>query len=386
MFDLERAPNELSRLFQQLQEWTIQDISRRITKAGQYTSTAEYMLAQGSEFRLFDENLQEQIQITLRLAEEETRKLNEKTLNSRSLFDKRVFAAHGMLYTPAEQNFLLHRMIDNFYRQTNGTFVNLTRSMGFAVQTPVGVRFKPIAQFYQQELDLALTKVYSGLDTLPNAVKTATNTMANSGLRAVDYATGHGNRIDVAARRAVLSGLRDVTNTQSEYNAGVLGTTVYEISWHGGHRPSHGWGGMRYDTTGRYYPTPDELFAQNGGGTPDDYNCYHILYATFADVPPNYSSKQLVEMEEKENALRNFEGVSYTAYEARQQQRKFERAMRTQRSKIAGLKGGNQQDYEIKEAITAAKSKYRQQRSKYKEFNAAVGLRSEYDRVYTGAV
>ena len=55
--------------------------------------------------------------------------------------------------------------------------------------------------------------------------------MTNSGIRTVDYATGHSNRIEVAARRAVMTGISQLTGKISEYNAQKLGTEYFEVAW-----------------------------------------------------------------------------------------------------------------------------------------------------------
>ncbi len=63
--------------------------------------------------------------------------------------------------------------------------------------------------------------------------------LTNSGLRSVDYATGWSNRVDVAARRAVMTGLSQLTAKGNDDNAKSLGTNTFEVSWHSGARPSH---------------------------------------------------------------------------------------------------------------------------------------------------
>ena len=56
--------------------------------------------------------------------------------------------------------------------------------------------------------------------------------------------------------------------------------------------------------------------------------------------------------------------------------------MRLTRSTIAGYEGGELPEEDLKEA----KILYKQQRKIYKDFSEAMGLRTEFDRVYTGMV
>jgi len=386
LFDIEVAPSEIVQLLQRLQNWTISDIARRIRKNGYITSSAEYRLTQASEVRLFDVSFREELRKILGITNQQIDALFAEAAQAGYIYDKRVFQEHGIAYIPFSENYALQRLIRTISEQTQGQMINMTRSLGFAVKTPLGLVFKPVAKFYQEELDLAMTKILTGTETADQAIRQAVKKMTESGLRTVDYSTGHSDRIDVAARRAVMSGLRDATNAQSEFNAQQMSLTTFELSWHGGHRPNHRWGGRRYDTTGRLYPVERRLYELYPGpdgsvGTPEDFNCYHIKYAVFPDTPPTYSDEQLRAMEAKELEVRVFQDKAYNSWEARKMQRKMERAMRLSRSKIAGYEGGM-----LPEELWEAKTKYTLQRSLYKNFSEAMDIPTEFNRVYTGTV
>lgn len=63
--------------------------------------------------------------------------------------------------------------------------------------------------------------------------------MTASGLRTVDYASGYSNRVDVAVRQALLTGMGQLTGQISRMNGQALGTDKYEVDWHPGARPDH---------------------------------------------------------------------------------------------------------------------------------------------------
>ena len=63
--------------------------------------------------------------------------------------------------------------------------------------------------------------------------------LTNSGLRQIEYSSGYANRIEVAARRAVMTGLTQLSGKIAEYNAEKLGTEYLEVEWHAGARPTH---------------------------------------------------------------------------------------------------------------------------------------------------
>lgn len=95
--------------------------------------------------------------------------------------------------------------------------------------------------------------------------------MTNSGVRWIEYESGWHNRITVAARGAVMTGVSQLTGKISEMNAEKLGTEYFEIDWHAGARPSHAeWQGKVW--------SKEELVTVCGLGTVtglNGANCYH---------------------------------------------------------------------------------------------------------------
>ena len=63
--------------------------------------------------------------------------------------------------------------------------------------------------------------------------------MTSSGVRVVDYASGRSDRIEVAARRAVMTGVAQMTSKIVEKSMEELKTEYVEVDWHMGSRPSH---------------------------------------------------------------------------------------------------------------------------------------------------
>ena len=54
--------------------------------------------------------------------------------------------------------------------------------------------------------------------------------MTNSGLRTIDYASGRTSRIEVAARRAIMTAVTQVTTKVTEQNMEKLHTDYVEVS------------------------------------------------------------------------------------------------------------------------------------------------------------
>jgi len=56
-----------------------------------------------------------------------------------------------------------------------------------------------LAEFYQQTLDAAMTDITSGMFDYNTVLKRTIDTLTNSGLRSVEYASGWSNRLEVDA-------------------------------------------------------------------------------------------------------------------------------------------------------------------------------------------
>lgn len=132
------------------------------------------------------------------------------------------------------------REIELIRKQMLDEYRNITRSLGFAVQTNGEIVFLPIAKAYQAVLDKAEMKVYSGGFTVQQALEDAVRELADSGIRTVDYASGWMNHADVAARRALITGLNQVTQKFSERAMEVLETDLVEVTAHRGARDKDG--------------------------------------------------------------------------------------------------------------------------------------------------
>ena len=199
--------------------------------------------------------------------------------------------------------------------------------------------------------------------------------LTNSGLRQIEYSSGYANRIEVAARRAVMTGLTQLSGKIAEYNAEKLGTEYFEVEWHAGARPTHTiWQGRVW--------SQQQLYDVCGLGTVTGLcgaNCYHTYFPFVPGVSVRaYTDDWLDEQNRKESEPTEFRGKEYTLYEAKQRQRQMETAMRAQREKVQLLqKGGADPD-----DVMLARCKYQGQLDEYARFSKKMGLKQERERIY----
>lgn len=124
--------------------------------------------------------------------------------------------------------------IDAIKAQCQREFGNITRSMGFLVDN--GRTMLTPAQCYQHCLDKATIKISSGAFNYNQAISEAVKELADSGLRVVNYESGHTDAIDTAARRAVMTAVNQLNQRYREQSMEYLGTDLIEVTAHLGAR------------------------------------------------------------------------------------------------------------------------------------------------------
>ena len=132
------------------------------------------------------------------------------------------------------------------YEQTRQTFRNITQSMAFLVDN--GRTLLAPARAYQWALDNAVLQVQSGAISYNQAIRYAVKQLADSGIRVADYESGHRDQIDVAVRRAVMSGVNALCQRYAEQSMEYLDTNLVEVSAHIGARNIDGPNGWEAHT------------------------------------------------------------------------------------------------------------------------------------------
>ena len=258
---LERYQIESGKLMAKMQKDIMDRIITGIRKSGEIKSSTDYLIFRATELGVSKKYIKEKIAESLDYTEEEIGKMYEQASKQTLSYDKSVYDMSDSNYIPYEENEAVQSIMKEVFLRTNGEMKNITQTLGFVTIKNGKTDFSELTDFYMEEMDNAFYSILDGTNTIDNAVREVTSKMARSGIRTIDYESGMTNRVDVAVRRNVMTGLSQMQEQITQHNAEELGTTVFEFSWHSGARPSHGWGGLRYDTTGTYYPTKEEVYA-----------------------------------------------------------------------------------------------------------------------------
>ena len=109
-----------------------------------------------------------------------------------------------------------------------------------------------------------------------------------------------------------------------------------------------------------------------------DY-CGHAAFPIIMGVSdPQYTEEELEQMRRENEEGVSYEGQHYTIYEATQQQRKFERAIRNQKRKILV-----DETLEDKEQLQTDQIRLVRLRQEYARFSKGVGLPMQHARMET---
>jgi hypothetical protein len=375
----EAIPIALEQIFDSLQMSIMTEIVRMLLEAAEIIPSTGYKMSRLYDLGTSKKRIKDIVARTLNLSDKEVENIFTNITESGYNEAESAFIEQGMEFIPYSENEPLQQFVRAVQEQTQNECKNITQSMGFAKRQPDGsLGFTPVADYYQETLDKAVTEIASGASDYNTVLEKTVTEMTNSGLRTVDYASGHSNRVTVAARRAVSTGLNQVVGKINEENAEKLGTNYFEVSWHSGARPSHQvWQGRVY--------SKEELESVCGLGTVTGLcgaNCYHSYSPfTLGITPRTYTDEQLDKMNAEENKPVEYNGKTYTKYEATQRQRRLETTMRAQRQKIKLLEEGGADE----QAIINARARYVKTSDEYVNFSKSVGISQQWDRVTVGS-
>lgn len=372
--EIEGIPLGIEKQFSELEQRIMEDIVRRIKINGEITRAADWQIHRLYELGVSKREIKKYIKNSLKLNSKEVNHIYKDVIRKGYERDSSIYKYKGKPMMPYEENTGLQQLITAVSAQTNGEFKNITGTLGFAKRENGRLKFTELSEYYQKTLDGAMLDITSGVFDYNTVLKRVTKELTNSGLRTVDYASGKSIRVESAARMAVMTGVSQVTAQINESNAKELDTEYFEVTWHGGARPSH------QEWQGKVY-SKKELETVCGLGAADGLcgcNCYHDYYPFFPGISErSYTDEELAKLNKEENTPVEYNGKSYTKYEATQRQRALERTMRAERQQIHLLQQGGASE----DDIILARGRYRATSSEYTRFSKAMKLPQQRERV-----
>lgn len=377
---LDALPEELAELFRALEITLLEEICSRLKAADELNEVTVQAIRALRSHGIDLKEIEKAVLETSGISKTKLDKLLDDVVErNQKYYTELINLAHitkpGKLVDDAE--------VAAIKKQTIDTFRNLTASMGFLVDA--GRTMLPPAKAYQWALDNAVMQVQSGAINYNQAIKTAVKQLADSGLKVVDYESGHRDHIDVAARRAVMTGVSQICAKYTEQSAEYLETPYFEVSAHSGARDKPGpspwsshknWQGKVYSVRdGDIYPSIYKVCGLGAVDGLEGANCRHRRFPWVEGVSERtYTEDQLKHIDDGLGCT--YDGKTYTAYEATQMQRRVEREIRKLKREKAAYKAAG-----LHEDETAVNIRLRRLNAKYKAFSAEAGLPEQPERM-----
>ena len=324
---LDKLPEPVIKLMSELQNEIISDICRRITKANYLTPTAEWQVYKANQLTLSAREVKRRIAAKLKVSEKQLKEIYTDAVRTAIKEDEVIYKAaiaEGILsdnYRDKLTNYTRSKAFSNVLKQglknTNGLMRNLTNSAAAAANRQLS-----------DALDLAFLKCANGAFTPAEAIFEAVKKLSSEGLKCVRYDSGKTDQLDVAVRRAVVTGIGKTCCDMQLGLAAEMDCGLVEVSSHLGARPSHAeWQGKIYSLTPNH-PKYPYFYEATGYGTGDGlggWNCRHSFFPYFEGLSlaanaPTFSNAE-----------------NLTEYNNTQTQRSLERSIRKSKRELAGI-------------------------------------------------
>ena len=364
---LDHAPDRLVLLLQQVEDDILRDVARRISKMDTMTPTANWQLWRYEQTEALRQDVVKKLARYTGKSEAEIRRLMQEAATRAMEAEDEIYYHYGKEPTPFADNATLQALLNAGYQQTAGTFHNLTATTANTVS----------GQF-EAALDRAHLKVSSGAFDYKSAIKSAVDSLADT-MKYVTYPTGHTDTLEVAARRAVLTGVNQTGAKLQVARADEMGVEFFETTAHSGARPSHAeWQGRQFhrggavDYMGKHYPDFEAATGYGTGAGLCGWNCRHTFFAIFPELgaPPAWTQESLEALIARDI---EYNGGRYTRYEISQMQRARERTVRKYKRRYLAEDAAGAD-------TTASAVKLRQARQELADFISATGSRANSAR------
>ena len=364
---LERAPDGLARLMEQLEDDILRDVARRIRKMDGLTETARWQLWRLSQVRALREDIVKLLARYSGRTEAELRQILQESGTAALETDDEIYRAAGLNPAPVDESPALINLLNAGYRQTRGTWRNLTATTANTVT----------GQF-EAALDRAWFQVSSGAFDYQTAIRRAVNDLAQH-MTYITYPSGHRDTLEVAARRAVLTGVNQTALRLQDARMEEMGCEFVETTAHHGARPEHArWQGRVFHVGGAVthqgvqYEDFQTATRYGEGDGLGGWNCSHNKFPFFPGLSRRaYTDEQLAQLNARDI---EYNGKKYTRYEISQMQRGLERRVRAAKKRYLA---------EDAAGLDTSKSamKLRQARERLAQFTRETGTQLDSSRV-----
>lgn len=321
---LSGVADEVIDVYSQVEQDIADDIVRRTLKMGYVTDTARWQYRKAQEFGYFQDDVAGILSRAGARSRRQIKLIMSQAATDSLAFDDAIYKHVGLsplpvAKSPALQALLLQgtdrtmRLISNFTKTTS--------TMSYEV--------------FGSILDRAYLQILSGAFSPQTAIYNAIRELSQKGITRIAYESAAGNvsydNIDVAVRRAVITGVNQSVSKLQLARAQELGGELVQVSSHSGARPTHAeWQGGIYCITGtkRGYANLVDVTGYGSGDGLCGWNCYHSFFPFFEGLSTSSFSRDPSADEGRDND---------DDYALSQKQRYYERQIRAAKREASTL-------------------------------------------------
>lgn len=370
---------------QDINTYVLKIIAERVNSIGKLLPTDIYKLERlyksGSDTRKINQELARLANLQVADIKQLIRTVAEDSyMDSKPYYDYR-----NKSFIPFEKNTALQKVVNSIAKQTQESYVNLSKSQGFMLREPGTNKFKPttISETYQKIVDQAIQKVVLGVSDYRSSMRLALKELINSGIRYVTYDTPSGKvysqRLDSAVRRNLLDGVRAINQGIQDEVGKQFGADGKELTVHMNPAPDHApvqghqFKNEEFDKMqeGLNFKDVDNISFTGFPRPIGALNCRHFAISIVIGAhKPNYTKKQLQNiLERNEQGYTMPDGTHLTMYQCTQRQRKYELEIR--KCKDGQITARSAGDTDLAKQYQARINNYM---DKYTQFSKSCGL------------
>ena len=363
---LDSLPNTLVDMYSLVEIDILEDMARRISTYDFFIPAAMHQNQKLQELGMIQADIIKSLSAMTGQTQQEIVDLLTEAGEMAVADDVEYYKAADV-YKPSEINSeALHKQLNSGLLQTQQAFKNITRTTA-----------NTATKQFENALDRAWTQINVGGMDYNTAIHRAIKDLSENGIGSIEYKSGRVDSLEVAVRRAIVTGANQTAAKTQEALADELGVDLVEVTAHGGARPNHAkWQGKVFSRNGDVeidgvkYKDLRKATGYGSAGGLCGVNCRHTFHPYIHGAPRTWSDEQIKALDKKDI---KYNGEKYTEYEASQIQRGIERDIRSLKRQVSAIEAGGGD-------ASAERAKLRKANKAYTDFTEQTGLKKQTAR------
>lgn len=237
---IDELPEVLIELYSQVEMDIIADMARRISGMDYYIPAAQWQYRKLIEMGNCHGWIVQVLSAQTGKSRKEIERMMEEAGIKAIKQDAAIYKRAGLSPPELAASPTLQAVINDGIRNTEGLFENLT-----------GTTANTATKQFERALDRAWLQLQSGAFSQEEAIRGAIKDLAGAGVECITYPSGHVDHMDVAVRRAAVTGANQTCARLTLTMAEEMGCSLVETTAHAGARPEHAvWQGKVFALNG----------------------------------------------------------------------------------------------------------------------------------------